>query len=356
MNASPRTSTPAVLAAVLIALSVALTPIGPAQAAEGDVNWTVRTASNDFGAERTSYRYTVNPGAAVTDALTIANHGSTALDLSVYAADGYTTDSGQFDLLVGGADSVNVGAWIDADSDRISIDAGETIDVPFSLVVPENATPGDYAGGIVTSLVEPDQANGINVDRRLGIRIALRVAGDLVPGLTAEDATIDWGGGLFPFSSGDGTVTYTLRNTGNAVVSAQQSVSVTGPFGWFPADVSDIEETPPLLPGETWEVSVPARGIPPVVLLTGAATITPVVTDASGSTTTLAPVTVTMGGWAVPWLLLLLVVALVALALLLPRITRRRHAAQREREDRRVEEAVQRALRDAQERQPQESR
>ncbi len=36
--------------------------------------------------------------------------------------------------------------------------------VPFTVEVPENATPGDYAGGIVTSLVEPDATQGINVD------------------------------------------------------------------------------------------------------------------------------------------------------------------------------------------------
>ena len=59
-------------------------------AEEGDVTWTVRTASNSLGADRSSYGYAINPGGTVTDAMVVANRGSTALTLTVYAADGFT--------------------------------------------------------------------------------------------------------------------------------------------------------------------------------------------------------------------------------------------------------------------------
>jgi len=343
---SPRTLIPAALLALLTALGLLLAPSGGARAAD-DVTWTVRTASNDFGSSRTSYSYTINPGATVADALVVANRGATELDLGVYAADGYTTESGQFDLLVGDKKSSSIGAWVHSDQDRITVAPGATVEVPFTVTVPENASPGDYAGGIVTSLAQPDAAQGITVDRRLGVRIALRVAGDLRPGLAVEDLHVGWNGGLNPFAGGDATVTYTLRNTGNAVLSARQTAGIGGPFGWFPTAAGKVDEPPQLLPGESWRMSVPVRDVPATVWLTATATVTPVVVDASGSTTALEPVEATGIGWALPWMLLLILLVLAALVVLAVRLLRRRRAGLRAREDERVRRAVEQALANA---------
>jgi hypothetical protein len=332
-----------IVMAVLVTLGLALVPAGSAQAAD-DVTWTVRTASNGFGAERTGYNYTINPGSKVDDALVVSNHGETALELGVYAADGHTTESGQFDLVVGGAKSVSIGDWVRGGTDRITVAPGQTVDYPFTVTVPQNATPGDYAGGIVTSLAQPDEAQGINVDRRLGIKITLRVGGDLKPALAVENPHIDWNGGLNPFAGGDSTMTYTIHNTGNAVLTAQQVAGITGPFGMLPTSADKIKAPPHLLPGETWKVSVPFRDVPASVWLAATATVTPVVTDASGSTTTLEPITATATGWAVPWTLLLIVVVLVALVVVALRLRIRLRAQQKAREDARVQDAVERAL------------
>ncbi|HWH26632.1 MAG TPA: DUF916 domain-containing protein [Pseudolysinimonas sp.] len=333
---------------LLVSLGLALAPIGVAQAASGpgsqDVTWAVRTASNQFGADRTSYSYTVNPGTKIDDALVIGNHGDTPLDLGVYAADGYTTDSGQFDLVVGGATSVGVGDWVRSSSDHITVAPGETLEVPFSMKVPRNATPGDYAGGIVTSLVEPDDSKGINVDRRLGIRITLRVGGDITPRLAIEDTHVDWDGGLNPLATGDATVTYTIHNTGNATLSATQAAAVTGLFGSLPHQAKSIDAPPQLLPGERWKVSIPVPDVPAMVVLTATATVTPIASDASGSTTALTPVEASANGWAVPVAPLLLMVALGALVFLALAARQRLQSRQKSREDARVKEAIELAL------------
>ncbi|MFC6018088.1 WxL protein peptidoglycan domain-containing protein [Plantactinospora solaniradicis] len=332
--------------ALLAVFAVTGLTAGPAQAADGDVAWTVRTASNSFGADRSSFSYAVNPGGMVEDAMVVANHGSVPLDLAVYAADGFTTDGGQLDLLAKDGKSVGIGAWVRADGGSVKIQPGKTANVPFKVTVPANATPGDYVGGILTSLTQPDAAEGINVDRRLGIRIKLRVGGELKPNLAIEDLHVDYGGPSNPFAKGDATVTYKIHNTGNATLSAQQTVSVSGPFGWLRVEAGEIAAPPELLPGESRNVTISVHGVAPALRLAATASLTPLLTDPSGSTTSLEPVRATTHGWAAPWPLLLLLVVLVVVAAGAVVIARRNRSRRRSREDARVREAVAKAIRD----------
>ncbi|MEV4631374.1 DUF916 domain-containing protein [Micromonospora sp. NPDC049523] len=345
-----KTSVAALFRTAALALTAVFAVVGlaagPALAADGDVAWTVRTASNSYGADRSSFSYAVNPGGAVDDAMVVANHGPVALDLTVYAADGFTTDTGQLDLLAKDGKSVGIGAWVKAGGGSVHVEPGKTAEVPFKVTVPDNATPGDYVGGILTSLTQPDQAAGINVDRRLGIRIKLRVGGELKPNLAIEDLHVDYDGTSNPFAKGDATVTYTIHNSGNAVLSAQQAVSVSGPFGWLRVGAGEIKSPPELLPGESREVSVPVHGVAPALRLAATVTLTPLLTDASGSTTPLEPVEATTHGWATPWQLLLLVVVLLAVVVGAFLLARRNRVRRKQREDGRVRDAVAQALRD----------
>ncbi|TPW77733.1 WxL protein peptidoglycan domain-containing protein [Schumannella soli] len=333
------------LAALLAAgAAAALAPASAAHAADDDVTWTVRTAANDFGADRTAYGYTITPGEKVDDALVVANHGDEALDLGVYAADGYTTDSGQFDILAADQKSRNLGLWAVPKDDRVVVQPGQSVELPFTVSVPKNATPGDYVGGIVTSLVQPDADQGINVDRRLGVKMSVRVGGDLTPSLAIESGSVSYGGGLNPFAGGDATVQYTLHNTGNAVLSAHQEVTLTGPFGWFPVSLGEIAEPPQLLPGDSWDVKLTGHDVPAVFALFGTVKVTPLVVDAAKSTTPLADVEQTVVGQAVPWTLLVVILVIAALVVLLLRRRRRVVAVAKSREDERVAEAVEKAL------------
>jgi hypothetical protein len=350
-SALPRAALLAALAALLVVAAGLARPgaalAADAPATDDDVTWTVRTASNDLGADRTSFAYTVNPGGSVADSLVVANRGDEPLTLGVYAADGFTTDTGTLDLLTKEATSVGVGVWVRAAAPTVTVQPGRTADVPFTVTVPKSATPGDYVGGVVTTLTQPDDAQGINVDRRLGIKVALRVTGDLAPALAVEDVHVSYSGTANPAGAGDATVTYTLHNTGNAVISAQASAAVTGPFGTLRATGAAATAPPQLLPGERWHVSVPVHDVWPAVRLSATATVVPVVTDASGTIAPLTAVTATAHGWAVPWAALVVVVLLVAAVLLALRARRRARARRRSREDARVQAAVDEALAEA---------
>lgn len=342
----PPRITPLVLAVALVA-PVVLAPTltsSAAFAATDDVTWTVRTASNALGADRTNYSYALNPGAHLDDGIVVANRGTEPVELDVYASDGYTTSTGALDLRVAGEESVGVGAWITVPQRHVSVPAGETVEVPFSVDVPADATPGDYAGGVVTSLTVADATANVNVDRRLGIRAGLRVGGDLAPALAIDDLRVDWDGGVVPFLVGDATVHYRLHNTGNVALAADEADAVTGPFGAGRVEAAPADAAPVLLPGESWQRDVRVPAVAAMGMLFASAAVTPVVTDAAGTTSALEPVAASAVGWAVPWPLLLVIALLVAAAVFGPRVLRARRRRRQQAEDARVEAAVQRTL------------
>jgi hypothetical protein len=334
------------LSTALVAALLVLAPVAaPAMAAEGDpVTWTVRTASNEYGSERTNYSYTIDPGGTIYDSVVVANHGADPVELRVYAADGSTSEDGQLSLLVAGEESHGVGAWITTENPSVTVAAGETATVPFTVAVPAEATPGDYAGGVVTSLTVPDATQGVNVDRRLGIRVNLRVGGEIAPALAVENMSVSWGGGLNPFAGGDATVSYTLHNSGNAAISAQPATHVTGPFGMFGMDAPAVDAVPELLPGESWTQTVTLAGVPPLFALLASTTVTPLVLDASGSTSPITEVSGSAAGPAIPWILLVIVLLVAAGVSFLLRTRGTRKKAAEKRREAEVEEAVAKAL------------
>ncbi|MEV0974932.1 WxL protein peptidoglycan domain-containing protein, partial [Microtetraspora glauca] len=288
--------------------------------------------SGDFGTGRPNYNYTLDPGGRLDDGLVIVNHGTTPLRLAVYAADGFTTEQGRLDLAAKDAKSTEVGAWVHTNRSDVRVPPGESVEVPFTVALPDSAAPGEYMGGIVTSPAQAGEADGIDGDRRLGIRIRLRVGGELKPALSVEDLHVRYSGTPSPFGTGDATVTYTIRNTGNAILTARQAVAVSGPFGRLGVHAAQIDDSPQLLPGDTWKVSVPVHGVAPVLRLAGTVTLVPLLTDASGSVAPLAAVESTTHAWTIPWALLLLLIALCGIVVAALVARRRRQTRFRERE------------------------
>ncbi|WP_433352083.1 WxL protein peptidoglycan domain-containing protein [Microtetraspora malaysiensis] len=342
----PRTTTAAgsLARATVVVLLAVLGFLGmgtaPAAAADGEASWAVGTASNDFGSGRQNYRYTLDPGGQLADGLVVVNHGTTPLHLAVYAADGFTTEQGRLDLAAKDAKSAGVGAWVHPGRSDVTVPPGTSVEVPFTVTLPDSAAPGEYMGGIVTSLTQDGEADGGDGDRRLGIRIRLRVGGELKPSLAVEDLHVRYSGTPNPFGKGDATVTYTIHNTGNAILTARQTVSMSGPFGRLGVDAGQIDDSPQLLPGDAWKVSVPIHGVVPALRLTGTVTLMPLLTDAAGSVAPLANVESTTHAWTIPWAAVLFLIVLCGLVVAALASRRRRRTKLR------VQEAVEQPLRE----------
>ncbi|MBD7952548.1 MULTISPECIES: hypothetical protein [Oerskovia] len=341
-------------AALPHAVSAAVGPEDPAAGADAEapaepvatpVTWGVRPADTVHGTERPNYAYSLEPGASLDDGIIVSNYTQGPLTFRVYAADGFMTDAGELDLLPAGEESSALGAWVSFAGEEVTVDGGDSVVVPFTLTVPADATPGDYAAGVVSSLLV-ENAEGVSVDRRLGSRMHLRVAGDLVPAVVLDDVSVTYDGTLNPFAAGDATVTFTVTNDGNTRLAAGQVVRVAGPWG-AGAQSTPRVELPELLPGTSVTRTVTVDGVWPLGRVSADVRVTAEVVTAIGATDAeavpvVAPATASASTLAVPWTALALLVLVVGAVVLWRRAARRRRA----RDERKVAEAVAQALKE----------
>ncbi|MDG4795618.1 DUF916 domain-containing protein [Micromonospora sp. WMMD1082] len=300
-------------------------PAPPSAAA----TWGVAPSSARGPNGRPAFSYKLDPGATLTDYIGVTNHSTRPLTLSLYASDAVTTTQGGFDLLAADQEPTDVGSWVRLPRRTVTIPSTSRLDIPFTLTVPRNATPGDHAGGIVASLAGAAvdaQGNRVAVDHRVGARIYLRVAGELQPTLTVENLRVRHSGSVNPLAGGTVTATFTVRNTGNVRLAGQPVLGVAGPFGLARQSV-DGAALPEILPGGELTTTVRMSGVPPLFRLTANATVTPAAVGDQilDPPPRGEPAQATV--WAVPWpqLALLILLALVGWALI---AARRRRAAQ----------------------------
>ncbi len=326
----------AILAAIVLSLAVAPAALaapapaaapGERTAAADGASWSVGPADTPQGTGRPHFDYALAAGDRIEDAFAVRNDGAAPLTLRLYAADAFTTREGNIDLLPAGEQSVDAGTWIELETGELTLEPGEERIVPFVLAVPADARPGDHPAGIVSSLLSADADAQVQVDRRLGSRLFVRVAGELAPAVEVSEPTVSFTGTWNPLALGRLEIAYTLSNTGDTRVTAVAASSAHGPFGVAPL-TTGAQQLPEVLPGSTVEVRQSLDGVAALAWLGGAVNVIPtsVGVGAEQLDTVVSPFAVA----AVPIATLLILIAAAAVlvaVLLLVRRARKRDRA-----------------------------
>lgn len=315
----------AALAAVLGLFAVPA--VAQADDAPSDaVSWSVSPA-DDTGADgRVSIQNELDPGESVDEHIVVRNLGAAGVVFSLSAADGYYTQAGRFDMLPSDQESTDSGSWITIPDD-VSVPAGGSVVVPFTITVPENAEPGDHAAGVaasVTSVKKDDSgATGVGVESRVGVKVITRVAGDIVPAFAVQNVHTDYRVDPNPLKAGDLTVVFDVQNTGNARMDAVGALNIAGQQISFPAEG---ERPQVLLPGESRTITLTVSDVWPLFLLSGDLTVAPTAASLDGDDVAVETSTTALTVWAMPWpqLIVLAGIALIVLALAWNRIRSRR--------------------------------
>jgi hypothetical protein len=301
----------------------AVGPVGRANASFG-----AGPASGTKLDGRPYFAYQASPGGSIEDHIAIINFATHAQTLNVYPVDAVSGVNGAFTYPPRAVRPVQVGAWLSVGVIR----AGEvtvaprTVEIlPIYLHVPANAGPGDHAGAVIvslTALVKGKHGQLVKFEQRIATKVIIRVSGPLHPRLAIENMRASYSGHLDPFASGVVSITYTVRNTGNAILGGTQQVSVHGLFG-STAPGPALPAVPPLLPGGSITFSTRVHGVPPEISVTATVRLSPEgLRGDINPGIRIATASVTL--WAVPWMLVVLVViVLFALAALIWRRRRR---------------------------------
>ncbi len=150
----------------------------------------------------------------------------------------------------------------------MTIEARQSVTVPFSITVTADATPGDHPAGIVATLSTPAGADGaVNMDRRVGARSHLRVPGEITPMLRVQNLSADFTGQWSLTEGGASTVSMDLVNTGNVRLAGDTTLQISGPLGLWNRSI-ELGTIPEILPRNQIHVTGTADDVPPLIMLT----------------------------------------------------------------------------------------
>ncbi len=308
--------------------STAAAPAARASAAGDDFTWAVQPSSPQGPGGRDYFILSATPGQEMIDYVGISNLSDKPVEFKVYATDAFTTQDGAFSLLAGDSAPTDVGQWVGFDAGTYTVPAGKRLDIPFRLQVPLDASPGDHIGGIVAAVAATetsgDGSQQLTVDRRVGARIYLRVAGPAQPSLKIKSIHVGYKSSLSSLSPlGVTTVTYEVTNDGNVRLAATAKVRLVGPFGikLGNAKANEIRE---LLPRSSVTVTETIPNVIAAGRISAEVSLAPFDLGDS-STGTLKSVNRAGSAWAMPWLLLLALVLVAAFVVF--RVRRRKNGA-----------------------------
>ncbi len=348
------------------AIGLALAPLVPATAVAADappaIAWSVQPAAQTGRDGRLAFAYGVNPGTQIDDFVVISNVGSQAQTFNVYGTDALTQfDTGSFGLLPAKTKPKDLGSWITTKTDKITVPPGQIAVIPFEILVPSDATPGDHTAGVIASVTTaaPGKKNGIGIDQRVAARVYLRVAGQPISKVAATGAVVGFGPSWNPFGGGGATVDYDVRNGGNVREDVAQTITLSGPFG---IQLATIKAKPVvnLLPGQAAHMHEKVSGIAPLLLLFADIKLTPSaptdlvdksqLRDQNGTPLPkleepkFSAVDSTALTLAVSWTLLAIIILLIALIFLITRYVRTTRERMFDAIDAATEQARQEAL------------
>jgi dihydroorotate dehydrogenase (fumarate) len=315
------------LGSLLVAVAVALPAFeaGSLAHAADAQPLAIEPASTGGGIKRTSFNYTLSPGDSQTDSVVVSNLGDTTQNVRVYLANAFTTASGKVGVKANEAAKEDPVGWVNYTSKLgngvIQIAAKTSKTIPFTITVPPDAPPGDYAVGlaavpVVDPLAAQQGQNNLTVVTAVATLLRLNVDGPLLPVVQIANLAARATPALVPGTDGGTTsVSFQVVNAGNQSFKATVNITETDALG------NDMYTYPPIqlnemLPGSAVPVDV---GWPDAPSWRGAVRVE-VTTD------TTATVVRKAAFWAVPWGFVGIIVGVLILLELLRRLRKRRRS------------------------------
>lgn len=140
-------------------------------------------------------------------------------------------------------------SWIDFPVREVLVPAVSKVEVPFSVVVPDDIPAGSYYGAITVSTAPTDvvTSNGATIEAKTAVLVFLTVGGETVEKLELLDFSVEQWGSTLPF----GTFRYRVQNQGNVHLTPSGAIKLVGMLGQEIATVDANQAEGRVLPSST---------------------------------------------------------------------------------------------------------
>ncbi len=268
---------------------------------------------------RRQFNYELKPGDTKTDSIIVENNNNAPLALLLYGADATHSNQGSFALVNRTATQRTVGSWVTFKDSTVTLKPGEKREIPFTITMPANITPGNYAGGIAaeTTAVQDQTKSGTSGGTGAGVVISSRLVVKLfiaVPGeKTVKYNWTDFSRIVAP--NNKQRFNFSYSNDGNAAIAVEAKIDFTSLFG-DPAEEVKIPGTT-LLQNEKVTIPYDWDKEPFFGYYTATATTTFWEYDVANNQN-INPVnmTKTITFWIIPWNIAAVVIAIIAIILI----------------------------------------
>lgn len=187
-----------------------------------------RPANPDQNNPRTQsiFVYTLDKGQRKDDAIIISNATEETQTIELLAVDGEVTNSGAYSCRQNVEEKKDLGGWITLSKKEVTLDAGQKQEVPFTVVMPDNADTGEHNACIVYQRKddEGEIQGGVRIRTRQALRVVATVPGDLRRDIAITSLDVGSIGREQSF-------TLNLQSEGNVSADVDMGVTLTDVFG-----------------------------------------------------------------------------------------------------------------------------
>lgn len=140
-----------------------------------------------------SSKYKADAGKTITDKLTIVNDGKTAYDFIVYSRPYSVTNEKYEPNFTDTPANADAYGWVRFAKTKFHLEAGATVEVPYTVSIPKDAAPGGHYGVIFAETQpagEQTGANSVVRKKRVGSILYATVNGEYITSGEVVSTTI----------------------------------------------------------------------------------------------------------------------------------------------------------------------
>ncbi len=203
----------------------------------------------------TLFEEKIDPGKSFSSAVRVTNMGSSAEVYAVLVQDIEAIDDEGHPIFAKEHEPTGfeLGSWVTVSRSELAVSPGQTADVPFTVAIPENASPGGHFGAIFLSTKgdKPDTV-GASVGYQVGTILSFQVSGDVIEEARIRQFTSD----KTIYGEPKAVFHVKVENLGNTLVRPRGLLEIVDMFGKKAATLNLNDKEAAILPHSIREFSV----------------------------------------------------------------------------------------------------